>query len=144
MTARSQGASWSVQALPGMSPAGDSLLAAVSCPSTTSCMAVGRQEVPAPYLGARSAGDRPGTEHWDGTTWASGAGTVPPRAADAELRGVDCTGATCVAVGSYALRLGDDRPLAEVWDGSRWSLRLPPRVRTGHEASDAVLSDVAC
>jgi hypothetical protein len=144
MTARSQGGSWSVQALPGMSPAGDSLLAAVSCPSATSCTAVGRQEVPASYLGARSAGDRPVTERWDGSTWTSGPGIVPARTADAELRGVDCIAATCVAVGSYALRLGDDRPLAEMWDGSGWRLRLPPRVRTGHEASDAVLSDVAC
>jgi hypothetical protein len=144
MTARSAAGSWSVEALPGTSPAGDSMLAAVSCPSTTRCVAVGRQEVPAAYLGARSAGDRPVTELWDGSTWARTRGVVPPAAADAELRGVDCIRTTCMAVGSYARRLGDDRPLAEAWDGTGWTLRLPPRVRTGHEASEAVLSDVAC
>jgi hypothetical protein len=144
MTARTAGGAWSVQALPGMSLAGDSVLAAVSCPSTTGCVAVGRQEVPADYLGQRAAGDRPVTEVWDGTTWTSDHGVVPPRTADAELRGVDCLSAMCMAVGSYGLRLTDDRPLAEVWDGTRWTLRLPPRVRTGHEASDGVLSDVAC
>ncbi len=144
MTARSLGASWSVRALPGTSPAGDSLLAALSCPSTTRCVAVGRQEVPAAYLGARSAGDRPLTELWSGAAWTSNDGAVPPGTADAELRGVDCVQSMCMSVGSYAKSLGDDRPLAEAWDGSRWSLHVPPLVRTGREASDAVLSDVAC
>jgi hypothetical protein len=144
MTARIAAGAWSVQALPGMSPAGDSVLAAVSCSTTTRCVAVGRQEVPADYLGARAAGDRPITEIWDGTVWTSDRGTVPSRTADAELRGVDCLPAMCMAVGSYGLRLSDDRPLAELWDGTGWNLRLPPRVRTGHEASDGVLSDVAC
>jgi len=144
MAARSAKGTWSVQALSGRSAAGDSELAAVSCSSTTSCVAVGRQEIPAAYLGARAAGDRPITELWHGSTWTPVSRAVPKGAADGELSGVDCVPAMCMAVGSYSLRLGDDRPLAERWDGSRWSLRLPPRVRTGDEGSDSDLSDVAC
>jgi hypothetical protein len=144
MVARSSGGSWSTEALPGMSPAGDSIFAAVSCPSVTRCLTVGRQEVPAPYLGARSAGDRPLTEQWDGATWTVQRAVVPPGTADAGLAGVDCEQATCMAVGSYAGRVGDDRPLAEVWNGRSWTLELPRPIRAGHEASDAVLSDVAC
>ena len=143
LTARSASGPWSVQALPGIL-AGDTLLASVSCPSATGCVAVGRQEVPAPYFGARSAGDRPVTEVWDGTAWRPNRAPVPPATADAELRGVDCLPAMCMAVGSYALRLRDERPLAEAWNGEAWVLQLPPRVRTGNEAADAVLSDVAC
>jgi hypothetical protein len=144
LIAHTAAGSWSVRSLPGMSPAGDSLLAALSCPSTIRCVAVGRHEVPAPYLGARSAGDRPLTELWDGTSWTAQRAVVPPRTADAELRGVDCDRTMCMAVGSYARRLGDDRPLAEMWNGDTWTLRLPRAIRAGHEASDGVLSDVAC
>jgi hypothetical protein len=104
-------------------------------------VAVGSQEVPAPYFGARSAGDRPLIEVWNGASWRLQKAPIPPGTADAQLNGVSCTGPFCFAVGDYAGRSGNDRVLAQVWDGSRWMMRLPPKPRS---MEDPILYDVAC
>jgi hypothetical protein len=121
---------------------GDSFLSAVSCPSATYCVAVGRQEVPAPYFGARSAGDRPLVEVWTGGNWQVHPSSVPDGTADAQLSGVECVSlSTCVAVGTVAGRSGKDRILTQFWDGDAWKLVLPPRPRS---MEDPALYDVAC
>lgn len=136
--------SWTVRSPDAPSQTGDGDLSALACSSLTHCVAVGRQEVPARYFGARSAGDRPLTEVWDGTTWHSHEAVVPPGTADADLQGVACVSSMCMAVGEYARRLGEDRALAESWDGHTWSLHLPPTPRFMDEPGEPVLSDVAC
>jgi hypothetical protein len=120
---------------------GDSVLSSVTCVPPDSCVGVGRQEMPTPYLGAKSAGDRPLIESWDGTTWRSSPGSNPPGTANAELNGVACALSSCMAVGEYSRKSGGDRALAESWDGAAWTLRLPPKPRS---IDDMVLQDVAC
>ncbi|MEA2557630.1 MAG: hypothetical protein QOG88_1168 [Actinomycetota bacterium] len=121
---------------------GDSFLSAVSCPSGAYCVAVGRQEVPAPYFGAKSAGDRPLVEVWTGSEWQLQRSTVPDGTAEAQLAGVDCASASsCVAVGTVAGRSGKDRVLTQFWDGSAWKVVVLPRSRS---TEDPALYDVAC
>jgi hypothetical protein len=135
------GDAWSLLTPQPPSPVVDSELSSVSCDGTGSCVAVGREEVPAPYLGARSAGDRPLIESWDGSTWLRRPGPIPPGTKEALLNGVSCVSSMCMAVGQFGRGAGRDRALALSWDGTRWSLRLPPHRRYEDDAS---LEDVAC
>jgi hypothetical protein len=132
---------WTIRAPRAPSQVGDSVLSSVACVPPDSCIAVGLQDMPAPFLGAKSAGDRPLIESWDGTTWRSSAGSIPPGTTDAELNGVACAVSSCMAVGEYSRKSGGDRALAESWDGAAWTLRLPPRLRS---IDDMMLQDVAC
>ncbi len=131
---------WALASPDAPSPVVESGLLSVSCVSG-GCMAVGREEVPAPYLGARSAGGRPLIRSWDGSTWVDLPGPIPPGTRDAGLNGVSCVSSVCVAVGQYGRRSGHDRALAMSWDGDRWTVHVPPRRR--HQ-DDAALEDVAC
>jgi hypothetical protein len=120
---------------------GDSLLSSVTCLPPDSCIAVGRQETPAPYLGAKSAGDRPLIESWDGATWRNTPGSIPLGTTDAELNGIACASSSCMAVGEYSRKSGGERALAESWDGAAWTLLLPSKLRF---VDDMVLQHVAC
>jgi hypothetical protein len=144
MAALSEGASWTLRSPEAPSRIADSDLSAIACAALTRCVAVGSREVPAAYFGARSAGGRPLIEAWDGTNWVTDQAVVPSGTADADLQGVDCVASMCMAVGEYAKRLGDDRALAEVWDGHAWRLQVPPTPRYNGEPGEAVLSDVTC
>jgi hypothetical protein len=132
---------WTLVSPAAPSPLVESVFTSLACDPTGSCVAVGREEVPAPYLGARSAGDRPLIADWDGSVWAGARPPIPPGTTVAELNGVSCSSSTCVAVGQYGLRRGTERVLATVWDGARWRLQLPPRHRYEDDAS---FQDVAC
>jgi hypothetical protein len=132
---------WTLRPPQAPSRIGDSVLSSVTCVSPDTCIAVGRQEMPAPYLGAKSAGDRPLIESWDGTTWRSSPASIPPGTADAELNGISCNASSCMAVGEYSRKSGGERALAESWDGTEWTLRLPPKPRS---IDDTILQDVAC
>lgn len=131
---------WTLSPPDAPSPVVESGLLSLSC-APAACMAVGREEVPAPYLGARSAGGRPLIRSWDGATWVGRSGPIPPGTRDAGLNGVSCASSVCVAVGQYGRRSGHDRVLAMAWDGDRWTLQLPPRHRY---QDDAALEDIAC
>ena len=121
---------------------GDSILSAVSCPSGTHCVAVGRQDVPAPYFGAKSAGGRPLIEVWTGHAWRSQRSPVPGGTTEAQLNGVACVSSSaCVAVGSTGGKSGNDRVLTQFWDGKTWTLVVPPRPRV---MEDPTLYDIAC
>jgi hypothetical protein len=139
-TSLSNGA-WGLAAPEAPSPLAESTFTSVACELAGSCVAVGREEIPAPYLGARSAGDRPLIGSWDGSTWSRVMAPVPPGTSDAVLNGVSCASSTCIAVGTFGRRTGTDRVLAMTFDGARWSLRLPPHHRYEEDAS---LNDVAC
>jgi hypothetical protein len=61
-------------------------------------------------------------------------------AADNDLASVSCPGVMCVAVGDYTLPSRDDRPLTEIWNGTRWAIRraaLPP-------GNSSYFSSVSC
>jgi hypothetical protein len=132
---------WTARDPQAPAPVVDSVLSSVACFPSDPCIAVGREEAPAPYLGARSAGGRPLIETWDGSAWVRRMGPTPSRITDARLNGISCAGSMCMAVGQYGRRSGHDRLLGSLWDGTTWSLALPPHIRF---ADDAAFEDVAC
>jgi hypothetical protein len=119
---------------------GNSFLLSLSCVTETRCVSVGGQEVPAPYFGAKSGGNRPLVETWNGHTWRLEKVPIPPATTDGELSGVGCVPAGCMAVGSFSNRSGNDRVMTEWWNGSMWKLVLPPRPRTMEDPSLAAVS----
>ena len=84
----------------------------VSCPSTTSCFAVGEYA----YLGAYKTL----VERWNGSSWAIVPSPNPAATQDytSGLHGVACpSAASCVAVGNF-----NGRSLVEHWNGRVWSI----------------------
>lgn len=135
---RWDGSSWSIL------PAGSSgnpcgppgLFTAVSCTSATSCMGAGSGFGPPPHLS-----EIPFAGHWTGTGWSL-LRTPNPTQADNSLSSVSCSSDTaCTAVGNYGDGDADFLPLAERWDGSRWSLQRPPRPK---HPDDTELNSVSC
>ena len=101
------GAKWSIVALPGSGQAG---LAGISCPSPTSCVAVGGSII----------------DRWDGAHWTAIA--VPKSAVGVAytLTAVSCPSTTdCTAVGMrYAGATVST--LIEHWNGTSWSITPSP------------------
>jgi hypothetical protein len=95
------------------------ILHGVSCVSAGRCVAVGSYD----KGGGRSFAL---ADAWNGKAWALS--RLPaPDGAYASLSAVSCTSAaSCVAVGSYwgASKVGI--PLAEIWNGKRWTQTRPP------------------
>lgn len=111
---------WSIQRI--RTPAGtrSAVLTAVSCPTRMACTAVG-------YATARSGAGLALAEHWNGARWSTERAAVLPGARSSLLFGVSCPSATaCTAVGSVISRSGRSRPLAERWNGSRWTVQPIP------------------
>jgi hypothetical protein len=111
------GTSWSLDASPN--PAGAlNILTAVTCPTATSCFAVGQNQ--------NGSTQKTLIEHWNGTAWAVMTSPNPAGSDIKSLRGVACASATsCFAVGSL-----DGGPssslLVEKWNGSVWSMVTVP------------------
>ncbi len=109
---RWNGSTWSVMATPN--PPGSILpvLYGVSCPSTTSCFAVG-------YATFGTFGGL--VERWNGSSWKIT--SIPSLFTNAALYGVSCPSSTsCFAVGDT-----DSGPsLVEHWNGSSWSPMASP------------------
>src|ERR1035437_10110225 len=120
------GVSWTVVPI---APAGPNpVLRGLSCASATFCVAVGDTEARPGYV----AGQHAFIETWDGTVWH-----LEPHPATAlassVLNGVACVSSTyCVAVGDQENVTTSglnfrQYVLAEVWNGTRWSVQRPPR-----------------
>jgi hypothetical protein len=138
------GVGWSLRLTPFLG----SGVSGVSCVSADACKVVGSVR----------ASPGHGVMGWDGKQWRLEV-TPNPDPARGEglraydfLRGVACTSSKlCVAVGGYAMSLSKpdgehivpvDRPLAERWNGVRWSLLPFPGLPTGGQAGD--LAAVSC
>jgi len=111
------GTHWTNPAMPWPHGTGSSLYA-VSCAGKT-CLAVGE-------AGAREAAHgavaEPAALSWNGATWTRQA---TPKGAVGTLRGVTCvTAADCVAVGDAQAGPGT-RSLAELWNGTAWTIISP-------------------
>jgi hypothetical protein len=132
---------WMPHAPEPVSGQGDSFLQSISCPSVARCMAVGRQAVPAPFLGAKSGGDRPLVQTWDRGGWGTLRSPIPQSAKEAQLFGVDCIASVCMAVGTYGSNAGNERVLTQLWNGSSWRHFLPPKPRSMEDPS---LASVSC
>ena len=138
---RSEAGTWTPSAPVPPLDNGDSYLLSIVCPSDARCVAVGGQDIPAPYLGAKSGGGRALVEAWNGHAWRLQRVSAPSGTTDAQLSGVDCVRSTCMAVGSVGNSAGQERVLTQLWQGKSWKMILPPRPRT---MEDPTLSSVSC
>lgn len=132
-TFRWNGVAWSV----ALNDA-NGVLVDLSCTSQTLCLGAGSDE-------ARETGALiPATARWDGTDWST---IRTPRGGatgdDSYLAGISCLSRTvCVSVGTAGIGNGVTQvPLAERWNGLRWSVQRPPRARGSW---DNELKDVSC
>ncbi len=99
---------WSIVSSPTPTGARYASLTWVSCPTTTSCFAVG-------YAGGTTSEGL--FEHWNGRSW-----TLLPNPPSAYLRGLSCPNSTsCFAVGYTAVGSAVDH-----WNGSSWSIMHTP------------------
>jgi hypothetical protein len=136
------GTSWTVRTIPSPPGATAGGLLAVSCESAPSCIAVGSYDrgtnsIPVPLV-----------ESWSAPTWSVETGASPASAGISDLKGVSCiSAAVCVAVGFSENDVGATLTLAEVWNGTQWSVERPPDpVGTSNAELDAVScsSPTAC
>ncbi len=136
---RWSGARWRIEhaAIPAHLTRGSlSYLAAVSCPSRTSCTAVGHSGNRAGTRGATLA------EQWDGARWTIQRTPAPAGAKVSFLAGVSCPRrGACGASGSLITRSGVGLTLAERWNGTRWSIERTP---TPAAATGAQLAGISC
>ncbi len=110
------GSAWSVvQGAVAPAPNADTWLAGVSCLSTTFCLAAaGTQAVPF-------------VEQWNGSTWTPTTLSAPTGFTQAFFYGLSCTAvSSCMAAG-YASQGGpQELPIAEMWNGSAWTMTPIP------------------
>lgn len=132
---RWDGVGWSVLPFPSLpAGAGDGGLGAVSCTSSSACMAVG------------SAGGLL-AERWDGSTWTIESMPEPvapsTTAGGMSISGLSCSSSSsCIAAGYYDPASGTGtQSFAERWDGSSWSLEPPAQIAG---VPDLVLMGVSC
>ena len=116
---------WTLQ--PTTVPAGGdgAVLQSVACPTASFCVAIGN---------FKDNHDNPAALYAtsDGTTWTPERELLPTGALLAGLASVSCSSPTqCVAVGLYLDSTGVGHPLAEHWDGARWTRENVPVAGTG-------------
>ncbi len=126
------GASFRAVTVPVPKGAGITDLSAVSCPTTSSCTAVGYTTTAADEQIALA-------EAWNGKTWA----VLPAPVRAGSLASVSCTSASaCVAVGADSTING---PLSESWNGKDWTVLTTPYPKgSGPPEGFATLAGVAC
>jgi hypothetical protein len=130
------GTSWTDQATPG--PASNSFNS-VSCNSATACEAVGQA------LGTNDE-TVPLAEVWNGSAWTIQSTPSPANSQSSSLASVSCTSASsCTAVGQYASatppNFGEPQTLAEVWDGTAWTIPATPDPSS---TAQNILNGVSC
>jgi hypothetical protein len=97
---------------------GGSELYGASCPSATSCTAVG-------YMSASNTAE-PFAERWNGSIWKSEAVPEPSGTSGGILNSVSCVSAAdCVAVGLIG-QAGAPQALAYRWNGKSWAQQTLP------------------
>ena len=127
--------SWSIQHVPEPPGAMNPGLGGVSCPSATACTSAGAYN---PSAGGASTL----AEHWNGKKWS--VQTTPDLGVWDFFNAVSCASTTsCVAVGyHYPHGVGGlTLPLAEIWNGKKWTIESAPNP-TG--ATGTQLTGVSC
>lgn len=120
---------WTVEQL----GSADGSLSAVSCRSSRFCIAVGKVQIP---RGDGSFTPRALAELWNGSRWSVLRTVDPAGSVETKLTGVSCSSRTaCTAVGFSANRheanISESQPLAERWNGLRWSVQGTAHVSLG-------------
>ncbi|MGN6216094.1 MAG: hypothetical protein ACTHN7_03930 [Solirubrobacterales bacterium] len=126
---RWNGSAWSQQAtLQPSEGSAESAMVAVSCPSASSCTAVGK------------AASKPFAESWNGSEWSLSPIVNPTGATSAALQAVSCSAANaCVATGGK--HESSEKTLVESWNGTSWTIVASPNPS---EAANSELSSVSC
>jgi hypothetical protein len=126
------GTSWSVASSPNIGT-GDNALLGVSCATSDFCVTVG-------YEDNSSDIGEPLIETWNGADWSI-ASSPGPDGDFNPLTAVSCSDASdCVAVGRYYDSESEYQTLAEVWNGTDWSI-TPTTNEAGYNALDGVSCD---
>lgn len=111
------GSSWTIRAPPSPSGATNVTFNYVQCASASSCMIVGSYQ--------NGSGDLlPLADLWSGSNnWSTPTSPqMPTGGTGGALYGVSCPAANaCTAVGEYSITATSKLPLAEAWNGSRWT-----------------------
>jgi hypothetical protein len=131
---RWNGKEWKLQTVPNPSGSEETRLSKVSCPTTTSCEAVGYYRKSGVYRALAAV--------WNGTEWKLQTTPEPVGALSAQLEDVSCTAAgACTAVGNYKNSSGTTLSLAERWNGTEWKIQTTPNP-TGAKKTEA--AGVSC
>jgi hypothetical protein len=129
-----EGAEWVLQSVPSQKGTKASVLSGVSCSTSSVCTAVGS--------GTETSGTAVTlAEGWNGKEWAVQSTPNPSQAKASVLVGVACPTKACTAVGYSTTKLGVKEPLAEGWEGTKWS-QQSAAVPKGAKASS--LGGVSC
>jgi hypothetical protein len=136
LTERWNGTQWSRERTSSRPPFWG--LTDMSCATPSACVAIGAAVAPGTVLQA------PRVELWNGKTWSiqpiPNAQFTNPLTA-MTLAGVSCPSATaCTVVGGYNGGTGGG-PVAEHWDGKRWSVQSFPDLASPR---GGMLNDVSC
>jgi hypothetical protein len=134
------GRTWTIVPTPDPRNSTGATLFAVTCTSSTACVAVGGY----PTVDANSAAF---SEIWDGSSWTIKPTPEPRGSSGTQLSGVVCASATaCVAVGDYQYvsdHFSTSGTLAETWNGKSWTIEPTPNPPTTGSNANA-LSAIAC
>ena len=131
LAARWQGSRLRTQATPNPLMAALVTLNAVSCPTASVCTAAG-------YLHNAASHWQPVAIREAGAGWSAESPATPSGAINSQLEAVSCpTSTACTAVG--VAQVGKSTvSLAEVWDGTAWTVTSLPLVPAGSPALAAV------
>jgi hypothetical protein len=117
---RWNGTSWSIQPAPGPAGQPQAGFFAVSCSGADDCTAVGAQTGSTGITTALA-------ERWNGARWSIQPVSGPAGSLASELLAVSCPVAgACTAAGSEVGRSQTSVPLAERWNGVKWSVQAVP------------------
>jgi hypothetical protein len=127
------GSLWTIIPSPDTSSSQNNQLNAVSCTSSSFCVAVGFYQ--------SGTMDKTLIEIWDGTSWTIAPSPSPSPTENNQLNGVSCTSATfCEATGAIEQSdTSQDQTLVETWDGTSWTITPSPTTSQG-----TVLVGVSC
>ncbi len=108
------GAEWALKSVSGPKGLKTIALTGVSCGSPSACSSVGS------YTNSSDV-EVTLAEGWNGKEWAVQSTPNPSQAKASVLVGVACPTKACTAVGYSTTKLGVKEPLAEGWEGTKWS-----------------------
>lgn len=145
------GTAWTIQLTRDPAGASGAGLLGVSCTSARACTAAGSYDTSSGTSASLA-------ERWDGTRWSIQATPAPSGAAGATFTAVSCTSArACTAAGAYQGSTAGRRnsgssgggtalPLAEQWNGARWTVQSVPSPEgsTGTEFSGLACGTTQC
>jgi len=132
----SAASSWTLQPVPAPGGQGYNYLSAISCTSSADCLAAGLD-----YNARRPAS----AEFWNGSRWVRHG--IPAGAPQPNVGGpgVSCTSAAnCIFVANTGAAGGNNKPLAEYWNGSQWTNQHAKSPGFYGSENVAELSSISC